>query len=102
LPFSRRVRSRKLPYGYGRSEDLAGLGILVSIAASAIMVGYESIRTLINPEPMDYLGWVAVAAVVGFISNEAVAILQARSSRRCCRLIILFVSRDGHGQLARG
>ena len=55
--------------------------ILVSIAASAIVAGYESIRKLINPEPMDYLGWVAAAAIVGFIGNEAVAILQIRTGR---------------------
>jgi cation diffusion facilitator family transporter len=78
----RRVRSRKFTYGYGRTEDLAGLVILISIAASAIVAGYESIRKLIDPQPMDYLGWVAAAAIVGFIGNEAVAILQIRTGRQ--------------------
>jgi cation diffusion facilitator family transporter len=78
----RRARSRTYTYGYGRSEDLAGLVILVSIAASAIVAGFESLRKLINPEPMDYLGWVAAAAIVGFIGNEAVAILQIRTGRQ--------------------
>lgn len=78
----RRVRSRTFTYGYGRTEDLAGLVILVSIAASAIVAGVESVRKLINPEPMDYLGWVAAAAIVGFIGNELVAILQIRTGKQ--------------------
>ncbi len=78
----RRVASRTYTYGYGRSEDLAGMVILISIAASAIVAGVESIRKLINPEPMDYLGWVAAAAIVGFIGNELVAILQIRTGRQ--------------------
>jgi cation diffusion facilitator family transporter len=78
----RRARSRRFTYGYGRSEDLAGLVILVSIAASAIVAGYESVRKLIDPEPMDYLGWVAAAAIVGFLGNEAVAILQLRTGKQ--------------------
>lgn len=78
----RRVRSRTFTYGYGRTEDLAGLVILLSIAVSAIVAGYESIRKIIDPQPMDYLGWVAAAAIIGFIGNEAVAILQIRTGRQ--------------------
>lgn len=78
----RRAASRTFTYGYGRTEDLAGLIILISIAASAIVAGVESVRKLINPEPMDYLGWVAAAAIVGFIGNELVAILQIRTGRQ--------------------
>jgi len=78
----RRARSRTFTYGYGRTEDVAGLVILVSIAASAIVAGYESIRKLLDPQPMDYLGWVAAAAIVGFLGNEAVAILQIRTGRQ--------------------
>ncbi len=75
----RRVRSRQFTYGYGRTEDLAGLVIVLTIAISAVVAGWESIRKLIDPQPMDYLGWVAAAAIVGFIGNEAVAILQIRT-----------------------
>lgn len=76
------VRTRRFTYGYGRTEDLAGLVILVSIAASAIVAGVESVKKLIDPQPIDYLGWVAAAAIVGFIGNEAVAILQIRTGRQ--------------------
>lgn len=78
----RRVASRKYTYGYGRTEDVAGFVIVVSIAVSAFVAGYESIRKLIDPQPMDYLGWVAAAAIIGFIGNEAVAMLQIRTGRQ--------------------
>lgn len=78
----RRVASRKYTYGYGRTEDVAGLVIVISIAVSAFVAGYESTRKLIDPQPMDYLGWVAAAAIIGFIGNEAVAILQIRTGRQ--------------------
>lgn len=78
----RRVASRKYTYGYGRTEDVAGLVIVISIAVSALVAGYESIRKLIDPQPMDYLGWVAAAAIIGFLGNEAVAILQIRTGRQ--------------------
>jgi len=78
----RRVRSRRFTYGYGRTEDLAGVVIVASIAISAVVAGWESIRKLIDPQPMDHLGWVAAAAIVGFIGNEAVAILQIRTGNQ--------------------
>lgn len=78
----RRIASRTYTYGYGRTEDLAGLIILISIAASAIVAGVESVKKLINPEPMEYLGWVAAAAIIGFIGNELVAILQIRTGKQ--------------------
>src|SRR5215207_9484978 len=71
----RRVASRKYTYGYGRTEDVAGLFIVISIAVSALVAGYESIRKLLDPQPMAYLGWVAAAAIIGFVGNEAVALL---------------------------
>ncbi len=78
----RKANSRRFTYGYGRSEDLAGMVIVLSIAISAAVAGYESIRKLIDPQPMDYLGWVAAAAIVGFVGNEAVALLQIRTGRQ--------------------
>lgn len=78
----RRGRSRSFTYGYGRTEDLAGVIIVVLIAVSAAVAGYESVRKIIDPEPIGFLWWVAAAAIVGFIGNEAVAILQIRTGRQ--------------------
>jgi len=79
---ARRVATRRYTYGFGKAEDVAGVFIVLSIAVSAGVVFYESFRKLINPEPMRNLGWVAAAAIIGFLGNEAVALLQIRTGRK--------------------
>ncbi|WP_211122396.1 cation diffusion facilitator family transporter [Streptomyces yatensis] len=69
----RRAANRKFTYGYGRAEDLAGIVIVLTIAASAAVAAYEAIDRLLNPRDISHLGVVAIAAVVGFIGNEWVA-----------------------------
>ncbi|MDJ0754618.1 MAG: cation diffusion facilitator family transporter [Ardenticatenaceae bacterium] len=78
---ARRVATRRYTYGFGKAEDVAGIFIVLSIAVSAAVVFYESIQKLINPQPMSNLGWVAAAAIIGFLGNEAVALLQIRTGR---------------------
>ena len=78
----RRAPTRRYTYGYGRAEDLAGLFVVAMIALSAVVAGYESISRLINPRPVDHLGWVALAGLVGFLGNEAVAIFRIRVGRQ--------------------
>lgn len=77
----RRAASRRYTYGYGRAEDLAGVLILVAIALSAAIAGWESVQRLIDPRPVTSVGWVIVAAIVGFVGNEAVAHLRIRVGR---------------------
>ena len=78
----RRPPSRRYPYGYGRAEDLAGLFIVVVIALSAALAGYESFGRLLDPVDVRYLGAVAVASVIGFVGNEWVAKYRIRVGRR--------------------
>ncbi len=68
-------------YGYGRVEDLAGIAIVLIILFSALVAGYEAINRILNPQPITLLSWVAVAGLVGFIGNEAVAVLRIRVGR---------------------
>lgn len=75
---ARRAANARFTYGYGRAEDLAGLGIVASIAFSAGYILYESVRKLLNPQPLDNLGWIALAALIGFVGNELVALMQIR------------------------
>lgn len=70
---SRRAANRRYTYGYGRAEDLAGLVVVLAIAASAGWAAYESLHRLGDPRPLQNLGWVALAGVIGFLGNEAVA-----------------------------
>jgi len=79
---ARRVATRRYTYGFGRAEDVAGIFIVLSIAISAGLIFWESFQKLINPQPMSHLNWVAAAAIVGFLGNEAVALMQIRVGRR--------------------
>jgi len=79
---ARRYANRRYTYGYGRAEDIAGVIIMLMIFASALVAGYESYQKFINPQPLENVGWVMVAAVVGFLGNEAVAIFRIRVGRQ--------------------
>ncbi|GAB3574330.1 cation diffusion facilitator family transporter [Leifsonia lichenia] len=78
----RRVASRRYTYGFGRAEDLAGLFIIAVVALSAVVAAWQSVDRLIHPHPLNNLGWVIVAGVIGFAGNEAVAIYRIRVGRR--------------------
>jgi cation diffusion facilitator family transporter len=69
----RRPPTRRYTYGYGRAEDLAGIVIVVFIAASAIIAGYEAVQRLLHPADVRHLWFVAAAALIGFAGNEIVA-----------------------------
>ena len=79
---SRRAASQRYTYGFGRVEDLAGLFVIAMIALSAVVAGWEAISRLVNPTPVEHLGWVAVAGIVGFAGNELVALYRIRVGRR--------------------
>ncbi len=79
---ARRIATRRYTYGYGRAEDIAGIFIVLSILVSAGIVFWESFQRLLNPQPMQNIGWVAVAAIIGFLGNEAVAVMQIRVGKR--------------------
>jgi cation diffusion facilitator family transporter len=78
----RRPATRRYPYGYRRSEDLAGIFIVLMIAASAFLAAWEAVRRLMTPEPVRNLGWVMAAAIAGFLGNELVAQYRIRIGRR--------------------
>lgn len=75
---ARRGANRRYNYGYSRAEDVAGIFIVLSIAFSAFFILKESIERFINPQPLTNLGWLAAAAIIGFLGNELVALLQIR------------------------
>src|SRR5439155_2625929 len=79
--FARLKPSRRFPYGYGRVEDLAGVLIVVTILTTALIAGYESLLRLLRPQPVGYLWAVAVASMIGFLGNEAVALFRIKVGR---------------------
>ncbi|HEY8477713.1 MAG TPA: cation diffusion facilitator family transporter [Chloroflexota bacterium] len=81
LALGRRSPSRRYTYGLGRAEDLAGLFVVVVIALSAALAGWESVERLRNPRTPTHLEWVALAALAGFLGNEMVALFRIREGR---------------------
>lgn len=77
----RRKATRRYTFGYGRAEDLAGLFIVAMIALSALGAGWQSVDRLLNPQPLQNLGWVLAAGLVGFAGNELVAMYRIKVGR---------------------
>ncbi|HXM36866.1 MAG TPA: cation diffusion facilitator family transporter [Pyrinomonadaceae bacterium] len=74
----RRKPSKRFTYGYGRVEDLAGVAVVLTILASAVVAGYESVMRFFHPQPVRYLGALAAASIIGFLGNEGVAIFRIK------------------------
>ena len=78
----RRAPNSRFTYGYGRAEDVAGIVVVLVVAGSAALAGYEAIERLMHPRPVDLLGVVALAGAVGFVGNEFAARIRIRTGRR--------------------
>jgi cation diffusion facilitator family transporter len=78
----RRPPTRRYTYGYGRAEDLAGIVIVVTIAASSALAAYAAVTRLIHPHHVSDLIAVAAAAVAGFAGNELAARYRIRTGRK--------------------
>src|ERR1035437_2952726 len=78
----RRPPTRRYTYGYGRAEDLAGIVIVLTIAASSGLAVYEAVTHLIHPHHVSDLIAVAIAALTGFAGNELAARYRIRTGRK--------------------
>ena len=79
---SRRATSDEFSYGWSRSEDLGGLFILVLIAGSALLAGWESVQALLGGgHQVTNVGAALAAAGIGVIGNEGVAQYKIRVGR---------------------
>lgn len=91
--YSRRPPTKRYTYGFGRIEDLAGIAVVLTVLFSAVFAGYESVLRIVHPQSITHLGAVAVAALVGFLGNEAVAQLRIRTGKRIGSVALVA---DGH------
>lgn len=84
LAFSlgRRPANRRFTYGYGRAEDVAGVVVVLMIAASGAVAAWEAVDRLRHPRDVDHIAFVMAAAVIGMLGNEAVALYRIRVGRR--------------------
>ena len=78
----RRPPTRRYTYGYGRAEDLAGIAIVLTIAASSALAAYEAVTRLLHPHHVSDLIAVAAAALAGFAGNELAAWYRIRTGRK--------------------
>jgi len=76
-----RPPTTRFTYGFGRVEDLVGLFIVLLIFASGLFAVIEGVLRLFHPSSISHPGIVAVAALVGFSGNQAVAILRIRAGK---------------------
>ncbi len=90
---ARRPATKRYTYGFGRVEDLAGIAVVLVILFSAVYAGYESVLRLIHPQTITHIPAVAIAALIGFLGNEAVAQLRIRTGRRIASVALVA---DGH------
>ncbi len=70
---SRRAANRRYTYGYYRTEDLAGIFIVLVIIASAVAGAVESISKLSSGNVPTQLYLSMAAAAIGCIGNEVLA-----------------------------
>ena len=77
-----RERTERYSFGYHRFEDLAGLVVVLLIAASAVLVLYESVTAFGADVDIRRPWLVLLAGVVGFVGNEGVAQFKIRTGNR--------------------
>jgi cation diffusion facilitator family transporter len=90
---ARKKPDKSFTFGYGRVEDLAGLAVLLTIFASAVVAGYESVQRLFHPQDVSHLWAVIAASIIGFLGNEGVAVFRLRVGREINSAALIA---DGH------
>jgi cation diffusion facilitator family transporter len=90
---ARKKPDKSFTFGYGRVEDLAGLAVLLTIFASAVVAGYESVQRLFHPQDVAHLWAVIAATIIGFLGNEGVAVFRLRVGREINSAALIA---DGH------
>ncbi|MFF0678560.1 cation diffusion facilitator family transporter [Streptomyces tendae] len=99
-----RAATRRFTYGYGRAEDLAGVVVVLTITASAVLAAWTAVDRLLDPRPVAHVPAVAVAALVGFAGNEWVARHRIRVGREIGSAALvadgLHARTDGYTSLA--
>lgn len=96
---SRRKPTPRFSYGFARLEDLAGVMIVAIVLLSAMITAYESIERFYHPQPLHHLGALAIAAIVGLIGNEIVALFRIRVGREINSAALIA---DGYHAMADG
>ena len=98
--FAHRKPDSRFTYGYGRvDKDLAGAVIVLVIFSSVVVAVWQAVARLLHPHPVNHLGALAIAGVVGFAGNEIAAILRIRVGREMSSAALMA---DGYHARADG
>jgi cation diffusion facilitator family transporter len=65
-----------------RVERWAGLAVVLAIAVSAAVAGYEAINRFLNPEDVTHLAALAGAGLIGYGGNRIAARIRTRAGER--------------------
>jgi len=65
-----------------RAERWAGFAVVLAIFVSACVALYEAIQRLVHPQDLSHLWVLAGAGALGFLGNEAAAVVRLRAGRR--------------------
>jgi cation diffusion facilitator family transporter len=65
-----------------RGERWAGVAVVLTIFASAVVALVQTILRFIHPHTLTHLWWLAAAGVIGFVGNEIAAQIRSRSGKR--------------------
>lgn len=77
--YSEKGSDYRYSYGYRRFSLLAALITSIVLVTGSLVVGYEAVKRLFNPEPFNERGMILIA-IVGVVVNGA-AVLRLRGSR---------------------
>jgi cation diffusion facilitator family transporter len=64
-----------------KAEKRAGYVVVAAIFISACVAAAEAIGRLVDPQPIDHLGTLALAGAIGFAGNEIAARVRLRAGR---------------------
>ena len=65
-----------------RGERWAGLAVVLTIFASALVALVQTILRFIHPHTLTHLWWLAAAGVIGFVGNEIAAQIRTGAGER--------------------
>jgi cation diffusion facilitator family transporter len=85
--------TKRFNYGLGRVEDIAGIFIVLIMLLSGVATVYISFTRLFEPYQIQHLAAVGAASLLGFVGNEAAAVIRIRTGRAIGSAALIV---DGH------
>src|SRR5260370_20636009 len=76
---ARRGASRRFTYGYGKTEDVAGVILVLIIVRSAWVAAFESVVKIILPQPAQHLWGAGAAGLAWVFVSDAGSVFRVRA-----------------------